>query len=174
MTDNSHSIELTIGNTSLGVSGSREFVQEQFYDLYEKHGFDSIDVPESAIEVSGGESNGISIEDEEQQSEETEPIVDASLNELLSDSEVKTKQDTTLVVAWYLIAARGQSDVALVDVREEAERSQVELGEKVPRDLRSNIGKGYLGPTGEQREDADTYEVTETGREHLREKGIPA
>lgn len=174
MADNTCSIELSLGDVSLGVSGPQGFVETQFDELYEKHGFDAIDVSEPAIDVSADNSMGSDDAVGGKPQEESEPTVDAALNELLSHSDIKTKQDTTLVVAWYLIAGRGQDDLTISEVREEAERSQVELGEKVPRDLKSNVGKGFLGATGEQREDEDTYEITDTGKEHLKDKGIPA
>lgn len=169
MADIPHSIELSVGDLSLAVSGSQDFVEKQFYELYESHGFDSLDASKADIEVGveGSHAN------EPSGGEDTEPEIEASLNELLSDSEISMVQDKALAVGWYLIAARGQDDMTWDEVEEEADRSQVELGKKVRRDLRSNVQKGHLGPTGEKRDDSETYEVTESGKEYLREKGIP-
>lgn len=170
MADNTCSIELSLGDVSLGVSGPQEFVETQFYALYEKHGFDTINVSGADISVSGPGSKS----DESGSQSIEEPQVNKSLNELLRDSEINMGTDRALVVGWYLIAARGQDDFTRPEVEEEADRSQVDLGENLGRDLRSNVEKANLAPTGEERDGEDTYEVTETGKEYLRGKGIPA
>jgi len=170
MADNTSSIELSLGNVSLGVSGPQEFVEDQFDELYEKHGFDTIEVLNADIDVSEHDSGA-----EAQESPTVEqPDINKSLNELLQDSEVKTGKDRALVVGWYLIAGRNQDDITWFEVEEEAARSKVDLGENLTRDLSSNVEKGYLAPTGEERDGEDTYEVTGSGKEHLQKKGLPA
>lgn len=170
MTDNICSIELSFGDISLGVSGPQEFVETQFNELYETHGFDTINVsrPDTSVSKVG---SGI---DEAESKPIKEPQIDESLNELLRDSEIKTGKDRALVVGWYLIACRGQDDITWSEVEEEASRSQVDLGENLTRDIRSNVKKGYLGPTGQERDGEDAYKVTKSGEEYLQEKGIPA
>jgi len=174
MADNTCSIELSLGNVSIGVSGPQEFVENQFEELYENHGFDTIDVNNGDIDGSGELPGNRDVTDADEADDESQPTIDKSLNEILSNSEIESMQEKALTVGWFLIRGRGQDDITWDEVKEEAERSQVELGEQVPRDLRKCVGKGYLGPTGDERDGSDTYKITGTGEELLREKGAPA
>ena len=170
MADNTCSIELSLGNVSISVSGPQGFVEAQFEELYENHGFDTIDVSNGDIDGSGVLPGNQDVTDADEADDESQPTIDKSLNEILSNSEIESMQEKALTVGWFLIRARGQDDITWDEVKKEAERSQVELGEQIPRDLRKCVEKGYLGPTGDERNGSDTYKITGTGEELLRKK----
>lgn len=172
MTDDTYSIDFSVGNLELAVSGSEEFVEEQFFKLYEDHDIKEIDLSSegglNGTPEAGPEQNSSSGE----QSSDAKKTLDKTLNEYLANSEASTYQDNALVVGWYLEYAEGQDDFTAPEVEDKAHNDKVQLGAKVKRDLDKNVEKGYLYSPGE-RDGSDTYWVTDSGEDYLQDLGFP-
>jgi hypothetical protein len=164
MSDNDSLVEIKVGDNVLSVSGSEEFVSEHFYNLYEKHGFDEVDV---SINGTSGHEERATQTKKDHVKEGGKP-----LNEYLANSEASTKQDNALVTGWYLESVAGQDDFTPSEVKDQGDSSKVPLGVKLTRDMDNNVKKGYLHSPG-QRDGEDTYWVTDTGKEYLEEMGVP-
>lgn len=165
MADNVNTIELRIGDVGLSVSGSEDFVEEHFYDLYEKHGFDE-------AELSGVDILSTDVQDKPSGKDEKGEREGKTVNEYLANSGASTKQDNALVIGWYLENVKGYDDFTPSEVKEEGDASKVPLGVKLKRDLDNNVQKGHLHSPG-QRDGEDTYWVTDTGEKYLEDLGIP-
>lgn len=162
MPDPTHSIEISAGDFSLSVAGTQEFVEEQFYALYEDH--DLADV--SASELPSRSASSEETTDESGRS--VKPI-----SEYLSESDATAKRDRVLVIGWYLESIEDQDDFTEAEIERKAENANVALGQSIERDLGNNVEDGYLFPAGE-RSGEDTFWVTEAGRGHLQDVGVPA
>lgn len=165
MTDDIYSIELSVGGFSLSVSGSQEFVEDQFFKLYEDY-----DVEE--LNHSGMGGSTVEEAENKGEREKTAKGDGKTINEYLADSGASTKQDNALVVGWYLEYIEGQEDFTASEVEAKGKKEKVPLGSRVKRDLNENAKKGYLH-SPDQRDGEDTYWVTDSGEEYLGDEGIP-
>lgn len=162
MSDKDSQIEIKVGSKMLSVSGSEDFVEEHFFDLYEEHEFE---------DVQAAHSGSSSPEDHSTSDKEDIREIGKTLNEYLADSEVSTKQDNALVTGWYIEQVKGQNDFTPSEVQEEADSAKVPLGVKLKRDLDENVQKGYLHSPGE-RNGEERYWVTDSGEEYLEDMGV--
>ena len=162
MTGDQYSIELSVGDAWLSVSGPEDFVEEKFYELYEEHDF-------SEMEVSSSQNPSVKEEGAEEsnpQEENTE-----NLSELISESEINSKKDKALAVGWSLQNFEGQSNFTKPEIESKALEEQVEIGQNLTRDVNNLVDDDYLYPATE-RDDEQAYWVKDEGEEYLNEMGL--
>lgn len=163
MAEETHSIELSVGEAKIAVSGTKSFVEDKFYELYEEHGFSEMEV-----------SNSTKSDTTEKQGDK-EPKAEVGESEDISDylkgSDISSQKDNALVVGWYLENVDGQDTFTKSEIESKALSEKVEVGKNLTRDLGNLADANYIHPA-KKRDGEQAYWVKDEGEAYLREHGV--
>lgn len=92
-----------------------------------------------------------------------------SLAEYYKETDNPTKQESALIVGWYLEYHEDQDNFTSKEIEHRAQDAKISLGANVARDLREQVGQGHLKRVDE-RDGNDAYYVTRTGEAYIEEE----
>lgn len=152
MTESNYTLHVSVGEVSIEVSGSKEFVDNKFDELEATYLEDTTDPDAYTADTSqrSGASKGL------------------TLSEVYTAASISYKREAALFVGYFLEQFEGQDDFTKSEIEERAVQAKVELGKNLSRDLSKLINQGYLSEVGE-RNGESTYYLTRTGENHVEE-----
>lgn len=154
MTEGQHTIRVSRGETTVEVTGSQEFVEEQFDELSDTYLVETDSFDDSEKNPSTNRSK---------RAKQT------SLSELYTNADISYKRDAALLVGWFLEMVEGQDDFVKSEIKERAVQAKIELGANLPRDISTLIEKGYLQKVS-SRDGEKAYYLTRTGESHVEDE----
>lgn len=143
-------IRISQGDTTVEVSGSREFVDERFDELQQIY-----------LKNDYGEERS-----QHETNTQKKPV---ALGELYTTAEISYKRDAALLVGWYLESLEGQEDFTKSEIQDRALKAKIELGKNLSRDLSALVENGLLREVG-RRDGEKTYYLTRNGEGYVSEE----
>lgn len=166
--DDTLHLHVSVGDVTIEVNGNVDNAETWFEALQEDYlGDIDPDILAKAIKGDGGPSENPEAEQSNHSgSSPSSKGKSKSLTEYYRMADNPTKQDSALIVGWYLEYHENESDFTKPEIEERAKDAKVSLGANVSRDLSSQVKNSHLEKVDE-RDGQDAYHLTLTGEEYV-------
>jgi hypothetical protein len=175
MADDSQSeslrLHVSIGDVTINVEGPVDEAETWFEGLREDYLGDlDAEIVQAATDGAGAVSQATTGQlSPEPTSAASESAKTRSLTEFYREADDPTKQDSALIVGWYLEYHEGYSNFTPPEVEEKAQSAKISLGANLSRDLSSQVESGNIEKVDE-REGNDAFHIALTGEEYVEEE----
>jgi len=161
-------LRVTVGDITVEAEGPIDDAETWFESLREDYLGDVDDETLEAVANGSGETAGDSptAQNPDPSTASSGAGKSRSLTEYYKQADGPTKQDSALIVGWYLEYHEDQSDFTRPEIEERAQDAKISLGANVSRDLSNQVGNSHLEKVDE-RDGQDAYHLTLTGEDYV-------